>query len=546
VVGLGLSGCAGTTATPTAPPAAAAVATSAPAAAAPAPPTASAAQPKLGGAVHSIATSAARSLEPHLSSGLSSAGSVGPAICYSGLLTFKWGPDIQAPTYIPTGDLAESWTQPDDLTYLFKLRPGLKWQNVAPVNGRELVAQDIIFSYERIREKRTFAGLLASIGKMEAVDKTTLKLTLDKPDADFLDNMAQNTLLIVPRERVEMSGGNMDEPPVIGSGGFILEGFVPGERFTAQRNPDYYAKGRPYLDTFETVWVPGDPSLLVTALRAGTANAVASGLTMQMTEDLKKSMPTAVIQYPTSDRVSPRVILNTNLDMFKDVRVRQAISKAIDRKAINDTLWLGRAYYTPGLPLPDPSWSLPEAEVSRFVNRDVEGAQRLLSQAGLASLSFEILTNTALAGTYVTLAELVQANLREIGITTTIKTSDSPTWNAALQSGNFQAMTGVVAAGATNDVLGSQYRTGGNQNFVKYSDPELDKLIDQQAVMVKDPEGRKKILQDIQRKILNDVPYVVLFRYPIPYAHAPEIKGYYPQTGGGNHNLLWTTVWLDK
>src|SRR5207244_9819068 len=130
--------------------------------------------------------------------------------------------------------------------------------------------------------------------------------------------------IIVPRERAEMNGGNMDEPPVIGSGGFIFESLVPGERFTARRNPDYYAKGRPYVDTFETITVPSDPSLLLTALRAGTANAVASGLTLQPAEDLKKSMPTAVIGYRLADRSIPRRTLNVAVDQDTHVPVRQA------------------------------------------------------------------------------------------------------------------------------------------------------------------------------------------------------------------------------
>src|SRR5262249_15553281 len=152
----------------------------------------------------------------------STTGGVGPYICYSQLLTYKWGPDIKSPSYIPTGDLAESWTQADDTTYLFKLRSGVKWHNIAPVNGRELIAEDIIYSYERVRELKSQAGFLAGITKMEAVDKLTLKLTLDKPNPDVLDNLAQNKLSIVARERVEQTGGKLDESPLIGSGPFIL------------------------------------------------------------------------------------------------------------------------------------------------------------------------------------------------------------------------------------------------------------------------------------------------------------------------------------
>src|SRR5439155_11177283 len=142
--------------------------------------------------------------------------------------------------------------------------------------------------------------------------------------------------------------------------------------------------------------------------------------TLQAAEDLKKSMPTAVIGYPLADRSIPRLTLNVALDLFKNVRVRQAISKAIDRKALSDAVFLGLGRFGTGLSLPDPSWALPEAEINRFISRDVAGARQLLSQAGVSNLSFEILASTALSGSFVTMAELIQANLKEIGVTTTI------------------------------------------------------------------------------------------------------------------------------
>jgi peptide/nickel transport system substrate-binding protein len=213
VVGFGLAGCAGPAATaPTAAPA------GVPAGAAPAAtaqPTVAAA--KRGGTLKLSFSTTARNLDPHGPGGLSW-GSNGPYICYSQLLTYKWGPEIKAPSYIPTGDLAESWDQPDETTYVFKLRPGVKWHNLPPVNGRELVAEDVVYSYQRIRDLKVYAGFLAGIIKSDAVDKATLKLTLDKPNADLLNSLAQQSLVIVAKERAEQTGGSLEELPVIGSG----------------------------------------------------------------------------------------------------------------------------------------------------------------------------------------------------------------------------------------------------------------------------------------------------------------------------------------
>src|SRR5262245_18125599 len=200
VASLAIAGCANTTA-PAVAPTTAPAAPAAPTTGAAAPAAATAApQPKLGGTLQTMSTSAERDLDPHTTTG-AAGGSIGAYICYSGLLTYKWGPDVKAPAYIPTGDLAESWTQADDTTYLFKLRPGVKWHNKPPVNGRELVADDIVFSYNRIIAQKAYAGFLAGVAKMEAPDKATFKLTLDKPNADILGNLAIQNLAIAAKER---------------------------------------------------------------------------------------------------------------------------------------------------------------------------------------------------------------------------------------------------------------------------------------------------------------------------------------------------------
>jgi ABC-type transport system substrate-binding protein len=301
-----------------------------------------------------------------------------------------------------------------------------------------------------------------------------------------------------------MNGGNMDDPPVIGTGAFLLESFEAGQRVVVKRNPDYFLRDRPYIDGVESLRVTADPSLMLSSFRSGASNFLGSGVTLQMAEDVRRAVPAAVIIYLPVDRSPTEVILNANLDLFKDVRVRQAIHKAIDRKAISDTGWLGRAGYGAGLSLPDASYGLPAAELNRLMDRDLAGARQLMSQAGVSSLSFEITAPTYLAGTLVTAAELIQANLREIGITTTIKSVDTTAFVAAQQAGNFQMMAGVASIGAPNSWLYARYYTGGPQNWVKFASAELDRLIDQQAVLVRDPEGRKKILQDVQRKIIAD------------------------------------------
>jgi ABC-type transport system substrate-binding protein len=544
IAGLTLAGCAQTTAPPTSAPAAIPP-TSAPAAAGPAP-TPTAVSPKLGGTLKTMGTSPERNLEPHNSGG-AAGGAIGALICYSNLLAYKWGPDVKAPSYIPGPDLAESWTQPDDLTLVFKLRPGAKFHNIAPVNGREVVAEDIIYSYNRVREQRSYAAFLAGIIKMEAVDKATFKITLDKPNTDILNNLAVYNLAIVAKERAEQTGGNLDDPPVIGSGPFLFESFAVNERLTVKRNPDYFLKGRPYIDGLEALRSVNDPSRMVTSFRAGAINFLSPGMTAQQAEDIKKAQPQTVVGYIPADRTMDEFMLNASLDLFKDIRIRQAIQKAVDRKAVIDTVFLGHARLTGGLSLPDPSYGLPDAELTRLYARDLDGARRLLREAGKESgISFDLSVSNALSGAFLSSAEIVQANLREVGIAVTLKPVDTPTYVAAFQSGSYQALLGASALGAPNSFLAGRFYTGGPTNYAKYSDPEMDKLIDQQAVLVKDPDGRKKLLQDIQRKIINDAVYTPLIMHEIPFVHAPELRDVYMPTIASGHSLFWTSLWFDK
>jgi peptide/nickel transport system substrate-binding protein len=460
-------------------------------------------------------------------------------------MTYKWGPDVKAPSYITVGELAESWTQPDELSYVFKLRPGIKWHNIAPVNGRDLVPEDIVYSWDRVKAFKSYAAFLEGISKYEAVDKTTFKITLDKPNADILNNLGQNTLIIVAKERDQQTGGKMEDPPLIGTGPFMLDFWKQGDRATLKRNPDYYMKGMPYIDVQESLRL-SDPSLVPSAFRAGEIQLITSGATIQMADDLKKTNPNINIQYIANDRNTTEIMLNTQLDLFKDIRVRQAISKAIDRQAIMDTVWLGKADLTTGLSVPDPSYLLPADELKKLVGRDVAGARQLLSQAGVTNLSFEIVAPTYLSGAFVQLTEIIQANLKDVGINATIKPVDNATWANTQNTVNFQALTGTFAGAAPNGWLGVRYKTGGGQNFVKYSDPDMDRMIDQQFTMVKDTEGRKKILQDIQRKIINDAVYIPLVLYFSPVITQPFVKDFYPPVTGTGHMRFWDSVWLDK
>src|SRR5262245_23239814 len=163
-------------------------------------PTVAARQPKYGGVFRlSSGATEAPHLDPHQTN-TSALIAHGAGLAWSQLLQFKNGPGVEMPTFEVAPDLAQSWDQPDDTTYVFKLRPGVKFHNIAPVNGRELVADDVVGSFQRQIDLKVNAAALAGVVRLDAPDKTTLKLTLDKPNADILWSLANAICKVLPRE----------------------------------------------------------------------------------------------------------------------------------------------------------------------------------------------------------------------------------------------------------------------------------------------------------------------------------------------------------
>src|SRR5262245_49004646 len=154
------------------------------------------------------------------------------SFAYSRLVKVKAGPSVKPMTYPIEADLAESWTQPNDTTYIFKLKKGVRWHPKPPVNGRELTADDVKYTYERFL---TVTGnpnkpVLDSVDKIEALDKYTVKFTLKEPNAWFLDMLASTSTWIIAKECVEKFGDLKKVESVVGTGPWMLEKWEPNVR----------------------------------------------------------------------------------------------------------------------------------------------------------------------------------------------------------------------------------------------------------------------------------------------------------------------------
>ena len=165
---------------------------------------------------------------------------LGPGLAYSRLLRLRSGQGANQPNLLLECDLCESWELNEDLAYVFKLRPGIQWQNISPVNGRALTAQDIVFSLDRLKTPGwPNAPLLSSIGEAKALDDLTLQVELALEDADALLALADGHVKIVAPEAVAVTG-DLKDGPVIGTGPWVWQETGSGEAMEFPRNSNYF------------------------------------------------------------------------------------------------------------------------------------------------------------------------------------------------------------------------------------------------------------------------------------------------------------------
>src|SRR5712692_3932862 len=213
------------------------------------PETARAQTPKRGGTLRlTFISDPVTGFDPHQT--ISFVTMVPLSFVYSRLMKVKAGPSVKPGIYPVETDLAESWTQPNDTTYLFKLKKGVRWHPKPPVNGRELTAEDVKYTYERFLTIKGNGNkpVLEMIDRVEAVDRYTVKFTLSEPFAWFVDALAATSTWIIAREAVEKFGDLKKAEAAIGTGPFMLERHEPNVRMTFVSNPHYFVAGLPHVD----------------------------------------------------------------------------------------------------------------------------------------------------------------------------------------------------------------------------------------------------------------------------------------------------------
>jgi peptide/nickel transport system substrate-binding protein len=504
--------------------------------------------PKYGGTLHLMLGAAPVSMDPVKQVGLHSSA---VAKLYGDTLV-KWkGANNSELSIAPS--LAKSWEiSPDGLVITFHLREGVKFHNVAPVNGREMTSDDVKFSIDRILKPAPVSFWKAALGKLnhvEAPDKYTVKLVYDAPTPDALAFLSSGYATIFAREVIEKDGDA--SKTIVGTGPFIFlpAEYVDGSQINLKKNPDYWDTGKPYVDRVEVTVMP-DESTQLAAFRAGRLDMISA--TKVNADALQKTMPDAKRLFPVDiSNVGLQASMKQNPTLWGDARVRKALLYAIDCDSLIKACADGAASRTGWIAPYFAEWGAPQ--LADLPKRDIAKSKALLAEAGYPNgFKTTIMQHTARMDAWGGAVEPVAAMLKDVGIDAEIKQMEHGAFNAAVSSGQFElACSGMAFFAAPLDphqTLSYTYLTNGVTNRNGYSNPKVDALILAQQNDFTDKAKRKDDIKQLLTLLDQDTPVIPLYYQWKFIITQPGLKGW-DNAGDGNNTFGFhnaATAWFDK
>ncbi|MCW5850304.1 MAG: ABC transporter substrate-binding protein [Anaerolineae bacterium] len=435
--------------------------------------------------------------------------------------------------------LATSYTMsPDGLTYTFKIRQGVKFHN-----GRVMTADDVKASLDRMRDSKSGSVVFndfKDVTAVDIVDPETVKITLGKPVATFLNNLTE-TRPIVPKEAF----AELETKPV-GTGPFKLEKYTLNQSVMLVRNADYWDQPKPYLDAVEFK-ILGDEASKEAALRSKSVDMTWFRDPRQA-ENVSKALQ-GVVSAPGIPSRFINIRLNMCQKPFDDVKVRRALSLAIDRKGLVETVIPSKYGGSVGA-IVAPSdrffWK-GDTMALPYYKQDVAQAKKLLADAGYANgVDIEAYKVVAANQLDVDAAQVLKEMWNQVGIRVTIQPLEAAQaikdYN---EGGGKMAQVGQVWQSDPDGFLYNSFHSSSPQaKAFCVNDPEMDKLLEQGR---SDPDAAKRAdaYQKIQERVADQVYNIVLYGYPLRWEMWWDyVKGYQNKPSNTRWNLRQS--WLEK
>jgi len=430
--------------------------------------------------------------------------------------------------------LAESWSQPDARTLVFKLRRGVKFHD-----GSDFTAEAAKFNFDRMKTepKSVRKGEVANIDGVDVVDASTIRINLKKPDAALLATLTDRAGMMVSPRVVQERGVELGRNAKgAGTGPFEFVEWVKDDHLLIKRNEGYWNKqGGPYLDRVRYRPIPDD-TVKLQSLQSGEID-VMDYVQPRDVAAVKADRNAVVLDVPSLAAFSYQ--LNHQRPPFNVKALRQAVAYSLDLEQIVKGVWLNVGYPANG-PVPPTSWAYDKS--IPFIKRDVAKAKARLAEGGKPS-GFEFTMTTANIPINVQEAEVIQAQLREVGITLKIKLVDAATQLSDGNSRNFEMISYQWSGRPDPD--GNIYQffkttPGTSLNWSGISNPQLDALLDRSREVSGQAE-RKKIFGEITKILQDELPMIYIVHPIEPKAFSPRVQGYDPIPDG---MMRFKDVWL--
>ncbi len=451
--------------------------------------------------------------------------------------------------------LAESWSwSADGKELVVKIREGAHFQDAPPVNGREVVAQDVVNTFKRMMKRLPYMkSASAVVDDIVALDKYRVQFKLHAPNAEFLDTVfAASPSQIVA---VEAAGADdtfqWEEHVHTGNGPYQLEEFRPESIMRFTKNPNYWQKGIPRFDGVE-IYNIKDENAALAALQGGRLD----GTEIYTPEIIGRMKKISNIQLTYCAYPSSMVLwLANDKPPFNDVRVRRAVSMALNQDVLNQVVWsgLGTLRYTMVHGDLEGAMELKDfpPEVRQYLQFNQKQAKQLLAEAGYPKgLTTKIMFQSRPGTPESAMAEANAAMLAEVGIKVRLDPLDGGKYRSSFSGRpkpQYEGMALAVSSANTVDEAGySYFHSSADRNRSIVNDPDPDKILE--AIRnAPSEEALVKLSRDLQIRLVDQMYNIALPQLPYSLALSPKVKDvYWKNTGTSTSVSFLRQAWFDN
>ncbi|MBV9153238.1 MAG: ABC transporter substrate-binding protein [Alphaproteobacteria bacterium] len=466
-------------------------------------------------------------------------------------------PDNPASTTDFVCDLCTEMPKPadDGKTYTFKIRDGVKFHDGSPLTAEDVAASwnEIVFPGEGVFSARK--SFYEMVDKIEAPDPHTVVFHLKFATGAFVPALADPFAYIYEKKILDdpSKGPQWYEKNIMGSGPFKFAGYEAGQSIKGERNPDYYQQGKPYLDAIVGLFAPKQATR-VDAIRADRAQIEFRGLPPSSRDELKKELGDQIAVQESVWNCGSDLFFNHKQKPFDDVRVRRALSLAIDRWGGAEALSkIAIVKAVGGIVFPESPLAMDKNqlhEVAGFwpdIDKARTEAKRLLQEAGVQNLSFELL-NRDVDQPYKYIGIWLVDQWSKIGVHVTQKVVPTGPWFEAMRTGNFSVVHYPICHSTVNPLLDVQPylpTSISSENYGYYEDPKEVDLYNR-MLHEPDPQKQRAYMNAFEKLVMDGEAHatkVIWWNRIIPYRS--YVKGFKISPSHYINQDL-ATIWLDK